>query len=52
MDGPKRKRLLKTMLKLEKDTIPECKECNKYNCINNPLENLDEDASKLLSLFE
>ncbi|MGV8120905.1 MAG: radical SAM protein [Candidatus Xenobiia bacterium LiM19] len=51
-NGQKRKNLLKTMLKLEKDSIPECCGCTCFNAINNTAENLDEDAPRLLKLFE
>lgn len=51
-NGPKRKKLLRTMLELKKDTIPECNNCTCFNAINNPMENLDIDASKLLKLFK
>ena len=49
--GEKRKQLLRAMLKLQKDTIPECNNCTCFNAINNPMENLDKDAEKLLPLF-
>lgn len=51
-NGPKRHKLLRTMLELKKDTIPECNNCTCFNAINNPLENLDEDASQLINLFQ
>lgn len=50
-NGQKRKRLLITMLQLKKDTIPECKGCTCFNAINDPLENLDKDAERLLKKF-
>lgn len=50
-NGRKRKALLRKMLKKEKDDITECKNCTCFNAINNPMENLDEDADKLLALF-
>jgi len=51
-NGKKRTNLLKTMLKLERDTISECKNCNTFTCISNPAEDLDKDADRLLKLFE
>lgn len=51
-NGEKRKKLLRTMLEFKKDCIPACNNCTCFNAINNPLENLDEDASRLLKLFE
>lgn len=51
-NGERRKKLLRTMLKKEKDKIEACKNCNNFTCINNPLEDLDKDAEKLLPLFE
>lgn len=50
-NGPKRRQLLATMLRLEKDTIPECRGCTCFNAINDPLENLDADAARLLPRF-
>ncbi len=50
-NGPKRKQHLITMLELKKDTIPECKGCTCFNAINDPLENLDKDADRLLQRF-
>jgi len=51
-NGERRKKILKTMLRLQKDTIPECRGCTCFNAINDPAENLDEDAPALLKLFE
>ncbi|WP_163339290.1 radical SAM/SPASM domain-containing protein [Desulfopila sp. IMCC35008] len=51
-NGRKRKEHLKTMLRLEKDTIPECTGCTCFNAINDESEYLDKDASRLLTLFE
>lgn len=51
-NGPRRKNLLRTMLEFKRDSIPVCKECTTFNCINNPLENLDEDAHNLIHLFK
>ncbi|MBU3176435.1 radical SAM protein [Clostridium estertheticum] len=51
-NGAKRKKLLRTMLEFNKDSIPECNSCKTFNCINNPLENLDEDAQNLVHLFK
>lgn len=50
-NGRKRKRFLKKMLKFERATIPECKDCTSFKCINNPLENLDVDAHRLVERF-
>ena len=50
-NGPRRRQHLVTMLKLEKDTIPECTGCTCFNAINDPLENLDKDAPRLLERF-
>lgn len=51
-NGSRRKEFLRTMLELKKNILPVCKDCNTFNCINNPLENLDKDAYKLVHLFE
>jgi hypothetical protein len=51
-NGSKRKTLLRTMLEFKKEKISECCNCTTFNCINNPLENLDPDAFRLLKLFE
>ncbi len=51
-NGTKRKTFLRTMLELQKEKIPECSNCNTFNCISNPAENLDPDAPRLLKLFE
>lgn len=51
-NGEKRRKLLRTMLKQERATIPECKNCTSFKCINNPAENLDENASELVHLFQ
>jgi len=51
-NGSKRKQMLRTMLEFRRNTIPECKDCTSFKCINNPLENLDEDAEKLVHLFK
>jgi len=50
-NGPRRRQHLITMLKLEKDTIPECRGCTCFNAINDPMENLDKDAPRLLQRF-
>lgn len=50
-NGPRRRQHLITMLRLEKDTIPECTGCTCFNAINDPLENLDPDAERLLPRF-
>lgn len=51
-NGDKRKKLLRTMLERRKDSIPECNNCTCFNAINNPMENLDEDAERLVHLFK
>lgn len=51
-NGEQRKKLLRTMLELNKDSIPECSNCTCFNAINNPMENLDEDAEKLIHYFK
>lgn len=50
-NGPRRNQHLITMLRLEKDSIPECNGCTCFNAINDPLENLDKDAARLLQFF-
>lgn len=51
-NGEKRKKHLITMLEFKKDSIPECNNCTCFNAINNPLENLDEDAETLINMFK
>ncbi len=51
-NGGKRRKLLKMMLAFEREKLPECKDCTSFKCINDPLENLDIDAHKLVGLFE
>lgn len=51
-DGSIRKRLLRKMLTFERSTIPECKDCTSFKCINDPLENLDIDAHRLVERFQ
>lgn len=51
-NGSKRKKHLRTMLEFNKDSIPACRNCTCFNAINNPLENLDEDAQNLIHFFE
>lgn len=50
-NGQRRKEHLIKMLKKEKDNIPECRGCTTFNCISDPSENLDRDASRLLQKF-
>ncbi len=50
--GEKRKSLLRLMLQKRKDDVPECNNCTCFNAINNPLEYLDDDAERLLPLFQ
>ena len=51
-NGERRRALLRMMLRKRKDDIPECRNCTCFNAINNPMEYLDDDAEKLLPLFE
>ncbi len=50
-NGSRRRGFLRKMLKKEKDQIPDCATCTCFNAINNPMEQLDDDAERLLSLF-
>ena len=50
-NGPRRRSLLRRMLQKRKDEIPECRGCTCFFCINNPAEDLDADAERLLPLF-
>lgn len=50
--GEKRKKILRMMLQKKKDEIKECNGCTCFNAINNPSENLDVDAERLLPLFQ
>jgi MoaA/NifB/PqqE/SkfB family radical SAM enzyme len=50
-NGKRRARHLITMLELKKDSIPDCKGCTCFNAINDPIENLDPDAERLLRRF-
>ena len=47
----RRRGFLRKMLKKEKDQIPDCATCTCFNAINNPMEQLDDDAERLLPLF-
>ena len=51
-NGVKRKKMLRTMLEFNKDSIPECNNCTCFNAINNPLENLDMAAPSLIHYFK
>ena len=51
-NGSRRRGFLRKMLKKEKDQIPDCATCTCFNAINNPMEQLDDDAERLLPLFE
>lgn len=51
-NGPIRQKHLITMLEFNKDSIPACRNCTCFNAINNPLENLDDDAQSLIHLFK
>ena len=50
-NGSRRRGFLRKMLKKEKDQIPDCATCTCFNAINNPAEDLDADAERLLPLF-
>lgn len=50
-NGNRRMGFLRKMLKKEKDHIPDCATCTCFNAINNPMEQLDDDAERLLPLF-
>jgi MoaA/NifB/PqqE/SkfB family radical SAM enzyme len=50
-NGQRRKQHLITMLKKERDLIPECAGCTTFNCIVDPTEILDDDADELLKRF-
>lgn len=50
-NGSRRRGFLRKMLKKEKDQIPDCATCTCFNAINNPMEQLDDDAEHLLPLF-
>ena len=50
-NGSRRRGFLRKMLKKEKDQIPDCATCTCFNAINNPMEQLDDDAERLLPLF-
>jgi len=51
-NGEKRKKHLRTMLEMKKDTIEQCKNCSCFNCINDPREYLESDATRLLQYFK
>ena len=51
-NGSRRRGFLRKMLKKEKDQILDCATCTCFNAINNPMEQLDDDAERLLPLFE
>lgn len=51
-NGSKRFNLLKIMLKMQKDTLPDCNGCECFNCITDTAEYLDDDADRLLKIFE
>ena len=50
-NGPKRRAFLRMLLQKRKDEVPECRGCTCFNAINNPAEDLDADAERLLPLF-
>ena len=50
-NGSRRRGFLRKMLKKEKDQIPDCATCTCFNAINNLMEQLDDDAERLLPLF-
>lgn len=47
-NGEKRNKILKGMLKFEKDKYEACRNCTCFNAINNPSEYLDDVAQELL----
>lgn len=47
-NGEKRKKILRGMLKFEKDKYEACRNCTCFNAINNPAEYLDDVAQDLL----
>lgn len=50
-NGEKRNKILRGMLKFEKDKYEACRNCTCFNAINNPLEYLDDVAEDLLKKF-
>lgn len=50
-NGEKRKKILKGMLKFEKDKYESCRNCKCFNAVNDPLEYLDDVAEDLLKKF-
>lgn len=51
-NGAKRYSHLKTMLKLEKNSIEECRKCTCYNVVNDTSEYLDDVAPEILQRLE
>ncbi|PHV71350.1 radical SAM protein [Sporanaerobium hydrogeniformans] len=51
-NGEKRKKLLRTMLEFNRNSIPTCDHCTTFKCISNSAENLDMDAKNLIKYFE
>lgn len=50
--GELRRKHLYKMLAFERDQIEQCRNCSCFNCINDPMEYLDEDAERLLQYFK
>lgn len=46
-----RKSILRKMLEFKRNEIEACADCTTFTCINDPLENLDVDAEKVVHLF-
>lgn len=51
-NGDLRKEHLRKMLSFKRSEINQCKNCSCFNCINDPLEYLDDDAERLLEYFK
>ena len=50
-NGELRKAHLCKMLSFQRSEIEQCRNCSCFNCINDPLEYLDDDAERLLEYF-
>lgn len=50
-NGELRKAHLRKMLSFQRNEIEQCRNCSCFNCINDPLEYLDNDAERLLEYF-
>lgn len=49
--GERRREHLKKMLSFKRREIPQCKNCSCFHCISDPLEYLDDDADRLITLI-